>query len=252
MGILGLLRSRIPRTLKNRLKDSRLNYFRLYFGELKMKYFGPRYFGQTAEDAILGIYLPEKKGFYLDIGAGRPIKGSNTYALYLRGWTGICVDPISVNSRLQRAFRRKDTIVNILIGPRESVIDFWEFEPYEYSTADVAVAGQVIKYDGIRLLSQAKKEVKPLSSIAPEASPFDAALLSIDVEGFDLEVLKSNDWDKFRPRVICVEEWEATMDEHLNSEVAAFLKLKNYERKAWTGLSSIFVEKNYLDLMPKR
>ena len=40
-----------------------------------MKYSAPKYFGQTAEDAILQIYLPERKGFYLDIGAGRPIKG---------------------------------------------------------------------------------------------------------------------------------------------------------------------------------
>ncbi len=61
MSVLGLLRSKIPRALKNILKDSWLNYFRLCLGELKMKYCGPRYFGQTAEDAILGIYLPEKR-----------------------------------------------------------------------------------------------------------------------------------------------------------------------------------------------
>ena len=153
---------------------------------------------------------------------------------------------------MQRAFRRKDTIINILIGPQESAIDFWEFEPYEYSTADQGVASQVIKIDGIRLLNHAKKAVKPLSSIAPFVSPLDAALLSVDVEGFDLEVLKSNDWEKFHPRVICVEEWEATMDENMNSEVAAFLNHKNYERKAWTGLSSIFVERSYLDSMSKQ
>lgn len=251
MSVRSYLRANIPQTLKNQLKDSRLNYLRLYLSELKMKYSAPKYFGQTAEDAILRRYLPEKKGFYLDIGAGRPITGSNTFSLYLRGWTGICIDPISVNSSLQKAFRSKDEIVNILVGPQESEIDFWEFEPYEYSTADQVIAEKVKQYSGIRLLNYSKRIVKPLSNIAPTLTPSDPGFLSVDVEGFDLEVLKSNNWAKFRPRVICVEEWEATMDEHLNSDVGAFLILNNYKRQAWTGLSSIFVERSYLESMPK-
>jgi FkbM family methyltransferase len=251
MGLKSYLISKLPRELKNTLKDSKINYLRLFLNEMVMKFFAPRYFGQTAEDAILKIYLPEKKGFYLDIGAGRPIRGSNTYALYLRGWNEVCIEPITVNSKLLKAFRRRDKVLNILVGPDDSIIDFWEFEPYEYSTADEIVAEKVKKYDGVRLLNYSKKIVRPLSDIAPSSSPFEASLLSVDVEGFDLEVLKSNNWEKFRPRVVCVEEWESTMDEHLKSEVETFLTSLNYKRKAWTGLSSIFVANNYLDSMPK-
>jgi len=245
------IRARIPRKIKNLLKDSRLNYFRLYMGEFNRKHFAPKYFAQTAEDVILQIYLPEKNGFYLDIGAGRPITGSNTFALYLRGWRGVCIDPILVNSRLQKTFRPKDEILNILIGSQESEIDFWEFEPYEYSTANRAVADRVKQYSGIRLLSYSKKLVRPLSSIAPNLSPLEPGLLSVDVEGFDLVVLKSNDFMKFRPRVICVEEWEATLGDHLDSEIETLLIQNNYKRKAWTGLSSVYVEKSYLESMPK-
>ena len=251
MGLKTKLLARIPRVLKNTLKDSKLNYIRLCLNELIMKFFAPRYFGQTAEDAILKIYLPEKKGFYLDIGAGRPIKGSNTYALYLQGWTGVCIEPITVNSKLLKLFRRRDKVLNILVGPKESIIDFWEFEPYEYSTADEVVAEKVKKYNGVRLLNYSKKTVQPLSDLAPSSSPLEASLLSVDVEGFDLEVLKSNNWESFRPRVICVEEWESTMDEHLKSEVENFLTSLDYKRKAWTGLSSIFVANSYLDSMPR-
>ena len=103
MGLRSDLVARIPRAFKNNLKDSKLNYVRLFLNEMIMKFFAPRYFGQTAEDAILKIYLPEKKGFYLDIGAGRPIKGSNTYFLYIRGWAGVCIEPITVNSKLLKA-----------------------------------------------------------------------------------------------------------------------------------------------------
>lgn len=251
MTLTASLRAMIPRNLKNWLKDSKLNYPRLYLSELRIKVAPPRYFGQTAEDVILKLYLPESKGFYLDVGAGRPIAGSNTFSLYTRGWTGICIDPISTNARLLKSFRRRDEILNILVGSKEATIDFWEFEPYEYSTADETVAEKVMKYAGIRLLNFSKKVVKPLSDIVPNISSLDAALLSIDVEGFDLEVLKSNDWNVFKPRVICIEEWEETMDKHLNSEVGSFLTNHNYKRVAWTSLSSVFVEKSYLASMPK-
>ena len=251
MGFKRFLLEKIPRSLKNTLKDSKLNYLRLFLNELKKKIFAPKYFGQTAEDAILKIYLPEKKGFYLDIGAGRPITGSNTYALYLRGWSGLCVEPITVNAKLLRAFRRRDEVLNILVARHETEIDFWEFEPYEYSTADESVAKKVLEINGIRLLDNSKKIVRPLSDIAPASNPLEASLLSVDVEGFDLEVLKSNNWESFYPRVICVEEWESTMDENLKSEVEIFLLNLDYKRKAWTGLSSIFVANKYLDSMPK-
>jgi hypothetical protein len=143
-------------------------------------------------------------------------------------------------------FRPKDQVLNILIGTKRNLIDFWEFEPYEYSTADKDVAEKVMKISGVRLLNLSQKKVLPLSEIVSPAGPLEPILLSIDVEGFDLQVLKSNDWEKFRPRVICVEEWATTLDEDYTSEISLFLKGMNYQRKAWTGLSSVYVEKTYL------
>jgi len=251
MKFLYTLKAKIPLRLKIRLKDSKVNYFRLWLTELHMIVRPPRYFGQTAEDVILRIYLPESKGSYIDIGAGRPITYSNTFAFYRRGWKGVCVDPISTNTKLLKSFRRNDQVLNILIGEKEEDIDFWEFDPYHYSTAEEAVALKVQDVLGLRLHNFSKKAVRPLSSIAPKCSGFDASLLSIDVEGFDLVVLKSNDWQIYHPRVICVEEWEKTMDENFNSEIAGFLANHGYKRMAWTGLSSIFVDKSYLASLNK-
>jgi hypothetical protein len=36
--------------------------------------------------------------------------------------------------------------------------------------------------------------------------------LSVDTEGFDMEVLKSNDWNKFRPKAIVLETLEYKKD----------------------------------------
>ena len=246
MSFGSFFKAKLPVSLKNALKDSQLNYFRLVFIELRRRIFPDHYFGQTAEDVLLNNYLPEKRGTYVDIGAGRPISGSNTYGLYQRGWSGVCVDPISFNCKMLGYFRPKDRVLNILIGIEKNLIDFWEFEPYEYSTADKDVADRVITISGVRLLSKSQKKVLPLSEIVSHAGPLEPTLLSIDVEGYDLQVLKSNNWNKFRPRIICVEELSTTLNEDHTSEISMFLGGMNYQRKAWTGLSSIYVEKTYL------
>jgi hypothetical protein len=240
------IKAKLPVSFKEALKNSIFNYFRLILIELHTKVIPPQHFGQTAEDVLLNDYLPEKRGTYVDIGAGRPISGSNTYGFYKRGWSGICVDPISFNCKMFGYFRPKDQVLNILIGSKKTLIDFWEFEPYVYSTADSEVAEKVVTVPGVRLLMKSQKQVLPLSEIIPVADPLEPTLLSIDVEGFDLQVLESNDWAKFRPRVICVEEWASSLNEDYTSEINFFLRGVNYQRKAWTGLSSIFVEKTYL------
>ena len=246
MNLRAAIRAKLPVSLTNAFKDSGFNYFRLTLIEIRRKLIPNRHFGQTAEDVLINNYLPEKMGTYVDIGAGRPISGSNTYGLYKRGWSGICVDPISFNCKMFRLFRSKDNVHNILIGLEKNLIDFWEFEPYEYSTADKEVAEKVIKVPGVRLLAKSPMRVLPLSEIVPSVSPLDPVLLSIDVEGFDLQVLKSNDWGKFRPRIICVEEWAAAFDEDQTSEIGTYLLAMNYQMRAWTGLSSLYVEKTYL------
>tara|TARA_B100001094_G_scaffold123926_1_gene119746 strand:+ start:493 stop:780 length:288 start_codon:yes stop_codon:yes gene_type:complete len=50
-------------------------------------------YGFEFEDITINKYLKNiKKGFYVDIGAFNPIRGSNTYLLFKKGWSGINVD----------------------------------------------------------------------------------------------------------------------------------------------------------------
>ena len=65
-------------------------------------------------------------------------------------------------------------------------------------------------------------------------------LLSIDTEGYDLEVLKTNDWIRFRPEVIIVENENVDFDKLLEDPIYAYLQEKGYILHAYTGLSMIF------------
>lgn len=235
----------IPRVIKDKLKDSPLGLVKSLYEEIRF-FRGRRFYGQTAEDAVLQLLLNQDKGFYIDIGAGKPKRGSNTQIFYRRtGWSGILVDPISRNVKILRLLRPKDRIIESLIGVEKGPIMFWEFDPYEYSTADKTVADRVLLIVGVRLKDCSNRTVLSLEEISIGNDFSIPTLLSVDCEGFDLQVLKSNNWIKFRPTVICVEEWDFSF-ETKNSEIGAYLYNLGYSRFAYTGLSSIFVDESNL------
>ena len=127
--------------LKNRIKSSQFHLlaegiYNLYWIFL----IRPKWYSQTGEDRLIAKYLPEGTGKYLDIGAGLPIRGSNTYFLYKRGWSGVVLDPISLNIKLSRTFRPRDIRFQTCVGISETEIFFYEFIPYGYSTIEESVA----------------------------------------------------------------------------------------------------------------
>jgi hypothetical protein len=70
-----------------------------------------------------------------------------------------------------------------------------------------------------------------LNKYVPKGKVID--LLSIDIEGLDLAILKSVDWKKYRPRYLVVEDLGDT-------GVKEFLEEKRYRLVGLTGLSMIF------------
>jgi hypothetical protein len=244
-----ILKSLIPIKIKDEIRNLSIGFLLNRKDELLSKNSNSQFYSQFGEDEIILNYLPEKEGFYIDIGAGRPIRGSNTYALYSRGWTGICIDPIKLNMHLFRSLRPKDIFMNVLIGSEVAIMNFWEFVPYEYSTVVAEIAETILADPQVKLKKVHKKSVKPLRDFAPHITPMNASLLSIDVEGYDLEVLKSNDWERFRPRVICVEEWESHKTNNDTSYISAYLSTYGYQKVAETTVSKIYVARLYLNYL---
>jgi hypothetical protein len=61
-------------------------------------------------------------------------------------------------------------------------------------------------------------------------------VLSVDVESHDLAVLRSNDWQRFRPELVVVEA-------DLDSQEANYLRKVGYEATAWLPPSVIFIDR---------
>ena len=204
-------------------------------------------FSQTGEDLLIAKFFPElDNGFYLDVGSGQPVIGSNTYFFYRQGWRGILIDPIPRNVQLTRLLRSRDRVIESLVGEIRESRNFFEFEPYEYSTTVASTAEKLITSGEVNLVRILKFNTIPISDLDLCFQPIDPCFLTVDVEGFDLQVLRSIDWDRFRPRVVCVEAWESNVS--ANSKIHDLLTLNGYIEMEKTVLSKIYVFGDYVHI----
>ena len=183
------------------------------------------HFSQEGEDVLLErIFFDQGFGRYVDVGAHHPFRFSNTYWAYLRGWSGINIDATpGFETKFQR-WRSRDVNVNAFISSSEGKVAFTTYPDRALNTgvaqrvstlsAVEGIVGSVVEVQSLRLETVLRK-------FLPDGAQLD--LLSIDVEGNELEVLKSNDWNRFAPRVVVVEVLGFTLDTVTESQAVRSL-----------------------------
>ena len=144
---------------------------------------------------------------YVDVGSGHPIKGSNTYFMYRAGFRGLLIDPIAANCELIKNYRPEDQVLFAGAGSAPGVMEFFEFEPYQFSTFDHKTKDLRIS-EGIKFLQSVMIPIVPLRTLGLKSSKSAQTFLSIDTEGWELEVLLGIDFAEFKPDVIVIEDWE--------------------------------------------
>ncbi|TLG77619.1 FkbM family methyltransferase [Methylocystis sp. B8] len=171
-------------------------------------------YSQDGEDMILRRLFEDKAcGFYVDVGAHHPFRFSNTCYFYRRGWSGINIDP---NPEAIKAFQRdRPSDINVCVGVSDAAgeLSFHFFNEPALNTFDAELAVERARLPGYRLLETRSVPVRRLEDLLTAHLPPDKQIdfLSIDVEGMDLSVLRSNDWSRFRPRFLLVEAHERTI-----------------------------------------
>jgi len=196
------------------------------------------HWSQSGEDIILGELLPEPHGMYVDVGAAHPRLGSNTYSFYRRGWSGVLVEPNPRSAAELRKVRPRDRVIQAAAGATSGSVDITLFESDYLSSIDVATATERVE-TGETIEQVINVPLVTLAELDLTAQPNQPSLLSVDCEGADLAVLQGNDWERFCPRVACVEESGATLSEP--TPIRGFLESLDYRITAHTGLSAIYV-----------
>ncbi len=196
-------------------------------------------YSQYSEDLIIQSYFPKGKrnGSYVDVGCHHPRRGSNTYGLYKKGWSGILIDLEECKVKANQLVRRRDQVILAAVSDREEWLDIYSDKNYSTNTTIKRQSEQ----DGKSSIGRIK--TKTLTRILEENYfPVQFELLSIDVEGVDFEVLKGLDLKAYRPEIICIENWKALsgLDALLASETHQYLMQQQYQLVALTGLSTIY------------
>lgn len=202
------------------------------------KLYSTQSFSQEGEDLIIQKYFSgNESGFYVDIGAHHPYRYSNTHLLYKKGWRGINIDPTPGTKKLFDKTRPKDINLEIGVSNKKNISTFFIFEDSAFNTFSDKRAKIVIKSGQSKLKSKNRIETKPLKELLKVNMEEDQHidLMNIDVEGFELEVLKSNDWRIYRPESIVIENVESESD-----EIHGLLSNKGYKLIAKTTLSEIY------------
>ncbi len=217
--------------------------------EAAWHYKGRTSFAQDGEDLVLYSLLYHvlelEKPSYLDIGAGDPVLGNNTYAFYGLGSRGVLVEPNPTLTDALKRVRPEDVVVNAGVGVTDAaeadyyvIRDQWPLNTFSREEVDalrkksnVDPVERVIKMP----LIQINRLIKDHFGKAPD-------LLSIDIEGMDLAVLASMDFHAYRPAAICAETKKNPWESHDSGPIARLLRSKHYAACAGSLYNTIFVD----------
>jgi len=199
----------------------------LYFDGYALKSYS-----QEGEDMILRrVFEKKSDGFYVDVGAHHPKRFSNTYFFYKRGWKGINIDAMPGSMKLFDKVRGRDKNLELGVGEESAVLSYYIFNEPALNGFSQKLSEERNSAGSQNILLEIKEiEVRSLAEILDDHLPAQQNIdfLSIDVEGFDLKVLKSNNWSKYRPDYVLVEVLNNDFKTLDNHPISDFMQRQNY------------------------
>jgi hypothetical protein len=191
--------------------------------------------------SFLGIARPT----YIDVGAHQPVLGSNTYRLYLAGSRGVLVEPNPALTPKLRSVRPGDVTLEIGLGAKaeDEEANYYliagDGELNTFSEDEVGRLRAQMGSDAVkgvirrRLVNVNKVLAEHFAAAAPD-------LFSTDTEGYDLAILASLDFGRFRPRVFCV---ETLVGLEPSEPILRLMASKGYEVRGGSFVNTIFVDR---------
>ncbi len=203
-------------------------------------------FSQDGEYLILEQLLADNtSGFYVDIGAHHPFRFSNTYKFYHKGWNSINVEASPTLLENFNRFRSRDINLNYLVSNQNQELSFYIFNEQALNMAEKDVAERILREhsDKYQLKEVIQIKSKSLRDILDDYLPKNQEIdfMTIDCEGHDLEILMSNNWIKYKPKII-VAEIKCNIDELLTNKIYLHLTSLGYKLITKNMLSFIFLK----------
>ncbi len=190
-------------------------------------------YSQCGQDVFVYYFLFNQKqeGFFLDIGANDPVNGSNSYLLEQHGWTGLAFEPIKYIAAKWINSRRTECI-NVALGDKEDKVTLVELEADKHS---------FIGTDNKKGKNIVKVRQRTLTDILKEREITSVDFASIDVEGYEMNVLRGIDFDAVDIKCFCIEN-NRKGSMKANAKLRKFLAAKGYHLIARLTIDDVFMK----------
>jgi FkbM family methyltransferase len=216
------------------------------------KIVGNESFSQCGEDLVvafaLGYLGADSHMTYLDVGANDPVQLNNTYYFYLRGHRGVLVEPNRALCQLLREKRPDDKVLEAGIGvtaAREAdyyIMNFDGLNTFSKEEADHQVASSK---GNISISEVVKMPLLNINDVMVQHFHGPPTFLSIDTEGLDLAILRSIDYGRFRPKIICAETLVSS-SRQTRREIPEFMATQGYVARGGSFVNTIFIDSKLL------
>lgn len=206
-------------------------------------------YSQEGEDLILDrIFAGKPAGFFVDVGAHHPQRFSNTYLFYRRGWRGINIDAMPGSMEPFRRLRPRDINLETPVMGSRGKLTYHQFNEPALNGFSKELSESRDGKGGYHIVRRLEIEGAPLREILAEHLPAGTPIdfLSVDVEGLDIEVLQSNDWSRFRPKVVLVELLVSSLSTVHENPVYRFMEGNGYRIFAKALNTVFFLSEEYL------
>jgi len=216
------------------------------FYDNKINSFYVKSYSQEGEDLILNRILDEKKeGFYVDVGAHHPKRFSNTFFFYNRGWQGINIEARPGSKKIFDKIRPHDINVEVPINSEGKILKYYMFNEPALNGFLEEIAKSKNGLRDYKIIKEIDLHTKTLKEVLDSNLLVNQHIdfMTIDVEGLDYDVLISNDWGKYRPSIILIEDSEFDLSSMERSKIYNYLMGKDYDLIAKTFKTLFFKKK---------
>ena len=220
-----------------------------YYMYYRPKIFFPKSsYSMFGEDVFIEKFFKNKsKGIYVDVGCYHPLDGNNTYLLFKKGWKGINIDLNKTSIELFNKARKNDLNLRIAVSNKFKKIKyFYRKKINMLNTINKKFANSSFRKGFKTSFVQADTLNSVLGKSKLKNKKID--FLNLDIEGNEINALKSLNFKKYSPKLICVEihnySSSASKINTLKSNPTySFLKRKGY-RKVWNNEFSFIFRRN--------
>ena len=225
-------------------------YYNLYIRNLKFFFKSSQ--SQFGEDKkIIKLFHKNKKGMYLDVGCFHPIRQNNTYLMHKLGWRGINIDLNPLSIELFNVARPNDINICAALSSKKST----ETVYFDHSLSSLNTISKehilfLKKAFGLNKLEKRKIKTITLTSILKKNKIRKIDFMNIDIEGSELKVLKTINFNYFDIKVICIEVLNQffTKRSKINKDkIIKILKQNNYTLKFKTFANYVFIKNEKLN-----